>query len=117
MTLCKQDVHGWPCANAKMVRATANWADANIWLCRNKADRIVLDRKKHPYGYDHECWERKDKTKPFEFKYGGERPLKFYPEAQDVGGCLDCEFPRGPPLMCKLNISHSRVWGPGQKHQ
>eukprot|EP00930_Biecheleria_cincta_P063478 TRINITY_DN49015_c0_g1_i1.p1 TRINITY_DN49015_c0_g1~~TRINITY_DN49015_c0_g1_i1.p1 ORF type:complete len:119 (-),score=21.64 TRINITY_DN49015_c0_g1_i1:259-615(-) len=115
MTLHKQEVFGWPCTNAKMCRDTASWADAHRWLCENKADRMVLDKKKFPYGYDHECWERRDKTKPVEFKYGSERPLHFYSEARDVGGCLDCEFPTGPPLLCKLNIPCSRNWGPGQQ--
>ena len=88
MSLIVYNMNGWPRTNATEVSRDKNWEQADAWMKQDKANRLV-----EGVGNNHEqvCWERVDKSKPFEWGYGNpgdKRWINFYPEARQQGGCL-----------------------------
>eukprot|EP00964_Phaeocystis_antarctica_P108070 scaffold72715_cov51-Phaeocystis_antarctica.AAC.2 len=87
---------GWPGANAKHVRTLepgwftpSDWDEAHTWMQKDKANRVIEGVQRVPYGHNQVLWERVDKSKPIGFTRGpGARWLSFYPEAEQLGGCL-----------------------------
>ena len=89
MSLQKQNVNKWPDANAKQVSTHKNWEEADAWMQQDKANRVIEGVQRAPYGHSQVLKERVDKSKPIGFTCGaGIRWLRFYPEAEQLGGCL-----------------------------
>ena len=87
---------GWPDANVKQVRTLepgwftpSDWEAAHAWMQQDKANRVIEGVQRVPYGHNQVLWERVDKSKPIGFtRGGGVRWLSFYPEAEQLGGCM-----------------------------
>ena len=63
--------------------------EAQAWMQQDKANRVIEGVQRVPYGHNQVLWERVDKSKPIGFtRGGGVRWLSFYPEAEQLGGCL-----------------------------
>ena len=100
MSLITSDINAWPSANATEVARWDSWEDANAWMQKDKANRLVEGLVQGNGTHKQVLWERVDKTKPIGFKRGkahtpGKRGLSFYVATQQnselqppAGGCL-----------------------------
>ena len=84
MSLITSDINAWPSANATEVARWDSWEDANAWMQKDKANRLVEGLVQGNGTHKQVLWERVDKTKNTPFQRGGSgtwRWLNFYPEA------------------------------------
>ena len=70
------------------MRIYPNWEQADVWMQEDPANRLIEGVEERFNYHQQNCWERVDKSKPFEFSFGHEgtnRWINIYPETRLPG--------------------------------